>query len=87
MFPICPVRHNGMAADTILPHAFFRARGAQCKRVYLVQYFFYFAPILNFKLKTVQDTMLGKLYLANTYKGLVTLVTRRTIASFEFKVS
>jgi hypothetical protein len=31
--------------------------------------------------------MLGKLHLANTYKGLVTLVTRRTIASFEFKVS
>jgi hypothetical protein len=55
--------------------------------VYLIQYFFYFAPILNFKLKTVQDTMLGKLYLANTYKGLITLVTRRTIASFEFKVS
>jgi hypothetical protein len=31
--------------------------------------------------------MLGKLYIFGKYKGLVTLVTRRTIASFEFKVS
>jgi hypothetical protein len=30
----------------------------------VIQYFFYFAPILNFKLKIVQNTMLGKLYLA-----------------------
>jgi hypothetical protein len=27
--------------------------------------------------------MLGKLYIFGKYKGLVTLVTRRTIASFE----
>jgi hypothetical protein len=31
--------------------------------------------------------MLGKLYVFGKYKGLVTLVTRRTIANFEFKVS
>jgi hypothetical protein len=31
----------------------------------VVQYFFYFAPILNFKLKKGQNIMLGKLYLAN----------------------
>jgi hypothetical protein len=31
--------------------------------------------------------MLGKLYLADIYKGLITLVIRRTIASFEFTMS
>jgi hypothetical protein len=30
--------------------------------------------------------MLGKLYIFGKYKGLVTLVTRRTIASFELQV-
>jgi hypothetical protein len=52
-----------------------------------IQYFFYFALILNFKLKKkVENIMLGKLYLTNI-RGLVTLVIRRTIANFEFKVS
>jgi hypothetical protein len=29
--------------------------------------------------------MLGKLYIFAKYKGLITLVTRQTIAGFEFK--
>jgi hypothetical protein len=51
----------------------------------VIQYFFYFAHIFNFKLKKIQNTMPGKLYLGK-YKGLVTLVTKRTIASFEFSI-
>jgi hypothetical protein len=31
----------------------------------VIQYFFYCIHILNFKLKKVQNTMLGKLYLVN----------------------
>jgi hypothetical protein len=48
----------------------------------VLQYFFYFALILNFKLKKISKHA-KKIYLADI-KGLV---TRRTIASVEFKVS
>jgi hypothetical protein len=44
----------------------------------VIQYFFYFSPILNLELKKSSKHNAMKIIFGK-YKGLVTLVTRRTI--------
>jgi hypothetical protein len=50
----------------------------------VMQYFFYFVTILNFKLKKSSKHNARKI-ICTTYKGLVTLVTRRTIQILNLK--